>query len=179
MNSTTAVIGPIVGFAYSDEHGVPDAVLLNDATEEAFLANLRSRYMASKMFVRRVLGSWVPGGGARASLILALLRVRLLPCSYTYIGEVLIACNPYQDVGLRDPAEAMLRFEGKALYQAEPHVFALAQTAYSTLRRTHRDTVVIISGRMVPTTEASRPRLPWHKEAAGHEKQAWAMVVAR
>jgi len=75
---------------------------------------------------------------------------------YTYIGEVLVCVNPYRDLGLY--ADALLpTFRHKALYQKEPHVYALAEAAYSSMRRLGKDCVVIISGESgAGKTEASK-----------------------
>eukprot|EP00049_Salpingoeca_infusionum_P014803 m.281080 g.281080 ORF g.281080 m.281080 type:complete len:1009 (+) comp15751_c6_seq3:330-3356(+) len=75
---------------------------------------------------------------------------------YTYIGEVLIAVNPYEDLPIYG-AEELAKFRHKALYQNQPHVYALAESAYSTLQREGKDVVVIISGESgAGKTEASK-----------------------
>ncbi|EGD77448.1 myosin IB [Salpingoeca rosetta] len=108
----------------SDEYGVGDAVLLDEITEDAFVANLKRRFSKDKI--------------------------------YTYIGEVLVSVNPYADLGLYKP-ELVETFRNRALYQNEPHIFALSEATYSTMRRTHQDCVVIISGESgAGKTEASK-----------------------
>ena len=45
---------------------------------------------------------------------------------YTYIGEVLISMNPYKALPIYDE-DLVANYHGTAMYQREPHVFALAE----------------------------------------------------
>jgi len=45
---------------------------------------------------------------------------------YTYIGEVLISMNPYKALPIYDE-DLVSNYHGTAMYQREPHVFALAE----------------------------------------------------
>lgn len=75
---------------------------------------------------------------------------------YSYIGEVLISVNPYKNMPIYD--EAMVdSYHGTAMYQREPHVFALAEAAYSGMRRSQSDCCILISGESgAGKTEASK-----------------------
>ena len=64
---------------------------------------------------------------------------------YTYIGEVVVSVNPYRPLVIYD-AEYVEQYKGRELYEREPHIFALADSAYRTMRRTGQDCCVVISG---------------------------------
>lgn len=76
---------------------------------------------------------------------------------YTYIGEVLIAVNPYKTIdGLYGDA-AIASYHGAAMYQREPHIYALAEAAYTGMRRSKADCCIVISGESgAGKTEASK-----------------------
>lgn len=75
---------------------------------------------------------------------------------YTYIGEVLISVNPYKNLPLYDE-DKVKSYHGTALYQREPHVYALAEAAYAGMRRNQADCCIVISGESgAGKTEASK-----------------------
>lgn len=81
------------------------------------------------------------------------LRAEEQPCPprfqkgriYTYIGEVLVSVNPYQELPLYGP-EAIARYQGRELYERPPHLYAVANAAYRAMKRRARDTCIVISG---------------------------------
>jgi myosin-1 len=82
------------------------------------------------------------------------MAVKLRPCPvsrfekdriYTYIGEVLVSVNPYQELPLYGP-EAIARYQGRELYERPPHLYAVANAAYNAMKRRARDTCIVISG---------------------------------
>lgn len=64
---------------------------------------------------------------------------------YTYIGEVLVSVNPYQELPLYGP-EAIAKYQGRELYERPPHLYAVANAAYRAMKRRSRDTCIVISG---------------------------------
>lgn len=113
----------------------------------------------------RVGRAWELGAGPR-------LRAEEQPCPprfqkgriYTYIGEVLVSVNPYQELPLYGP-EAISRYQGRELYERPPHLYAVANAAYRAMKRRARDTCIVISGTRfgggrTPEERWARPQRP-------------------
>ena len=52
---------------------------------------------------------------------------------YTYIGPILLAVNPYEKLNIYSPTHIQI-YKNGARSELPPHVFAIAQEAYRSLR---------------------------------------------
>jgi myosin V len=64
---------------------------------------------------------------------------------YTYSGIVLIAVNPFQRVNLYGP-EVIQAYNGRRRGDLEPHLFAIAEDAYTAMRNQAMGQTIIVSG---------------------------------
>ncbi|XP_018563166.1 unconventional myosin-Va isoform X1 [Anoplophora glabripennis] len=64
---------------------------------------------------------------------------------YTYCGIVLVAINPYDDLPIYD-TDTIQTYRGQAMGDLDPHIFAVAEEAYTKLEREQRDQSIIVSG---------------------------------
>lgn len=64
---------------------------------------------------------------------------------YTYSGIVLIAVNPFQRVTLYGP-EVIRAYSGRKRGELEPHLFAIAEDAYTAMRKDGMGQTIIVSG---------------------------------
>ncbi|XP_054941554.1 unconventional myosin-Ia isoform X5 [Physeter macrocephalus] len=75
---------------------------------------------------------------------------------YTYIGNVLVSVNPYQQLPIYGP-EFIARYWDHTFYELKPHVYALANVAYQSLRDQDQDQCILITGESgAGKTEASK-----------------------
>ncbi|KAH7318021.1 myosin 5 [Rhizoctonia solani] len=64
---------------------------------------------------------------------------------YTYSGIVLIAVNPFQRVALYGP-EIIQAYGGRRKGELEPHLFAIAEDAYTRMTKDSEGQTIIVSG---------------------------------
>ncbi|XP_042654848.1 unconventional myosin-XV [Tyto alba] len=64
---------------------------------------------------------------------------------YTYIGSILVSVNPYRLYNIYE-MEQVLQYEGRALGENPPHLFAIANVAYSKVLDAKHNQCIVISG---------------------------------
>ncbi|GAB5355279.1 hypothetical protein AAMO2058_000191700 [Amorphochlora amoebiformis] len=87
---------------------------------------------------------------------------------YTYIGPVLLSVNPFKMInGMYSPSK-IKDYQGKYIYEAAPHVYALAEDTYRQLKVDRVDQCVIISGESGSgKTEASKKLMQYIAATSG------------
>ncbi|KAG7189228.1 hypothetical protein KM043_008789 [Ampulex compressa] len=66
-------------------------------------------------------------------------------CIYTYCGIVLVAFNPYNELPIYGN-DTIWAYRGQAMGDLEPHIFAVAEEAYTKVEREGHDQSIIVSG---------------------------------
>jgi len=90
---------------------------------------------------------------------------------YTYIGHVLVALNPYRDLGLYTD-DVMEQYRKANFYQVPPSVFAIAEAALRSMIAEREDQCVLISGESgAGKTEASKQILRYLAAATLHSRE--------
>ncbi|XP_077175611.1 unconventional myosin-Ib isoform X2 [Paroedura picta] len=75
---------------------------------------------------------------------------------YTYIGSVVISVNPYRPLPIYSP-EKVEEYRNRNFYELRPHIFALSDEAYRSLRDQDKDQCILITGESgAGKTEASK-----------------------
>nr|XP_020496390.1 unconventional myosin-VI isoform X3 [Labrus bergylta] len=65
---------------------------------------------------------------------------------YTYVANILIAVNPYNDIPKLYGAESLKSYRGKSLGTLPPHVYAIADKAYRDMKVLKMSQSIIVSG---------------------------------
>ncbi|NXN31376.1 MYO1A protein, partial [Nycticryphes semicollaris] len=75
---------------------------------------------------------------------------------YTYIGNVVISVNPYRSLPIYSP-ETVQEYRNCNFFAVKPHIYAIADDAYRSLRDRDRDQCILITGESgAGKTEASK-----------------------
>ncbi|XP_012684324.1 myosin Ic, paralog b isoform X2 [Clupea harengus] len=81
---------------------------------------------------------------------------------YTYISSVLVSVNPYKDLEIYTK-QHMERYRGVNFYEVSPHIYAVSDNAYRSMRTERRDQCILISGESgAGKTEASKKVLQYY-----------------
>uniref|UniRef100_A0A8C9SYC2 Myosin Ic, paralog b n=1 Tax=Scleropages formosus TaxID=113540 RepID=A0A8C9SYC2_SCLFO len=81
---------------------------------------------------------------------------------YTYIGSVLVSVNPYKELEIYTK-QHMERYRGVNFYEVSPHIYAVSDNAYRSMRTERRDQCILISGESgAGKTEASKKILQYY-----------------
>lgn len=75
---------------------------------------------------------------------------------YTYIGSVVISVNPYRSLPIFTP-DKVEEYRNRNFYELSPHIYALSDEAYRSLRDQDKDQCILITGESgAGKTEASK-----------------------
>uniref|UniRef100_A0A3B3CNS5 Myosin Ic, paralog b n=1 Tax=Oryzias melastigma TaxID=30732 RepID=A0A3B3CNS5_ORYME len=81
---------------------------------------------------------------------------------YTYIGSVLVSVNPYKELEIYNKNH-MERYRGVNFYEVSPHIYAVADNSYRSMRTERKDQCILISGESgAGKTEASKKILQYY-----------------
>ncbi|XP_049737533.1 unconventional myosin-Ia [Elephas maximus indicus] len=90
---------------------------------------------------------------------------------YTYIGNVVISLNPYQQLPIYGP-EFIAKYRDYTFYELKPHIYALANVAYQSLKDRDRDQCILITGESgAGKTEASKLVMSYVAAVCGKGEQ--------
>ncbi|KAK3736337.1 hypothetical protein QZH41_020810 [Actinostola sp. cb2023] len=64
---------------------------------------------------------------------------------YTYIGTVVVSVNPYKNLPFYT-SEVIEKYRGENLYELPPHLYAISDEAYRSMKEERRDQCILISG---------------------------------
>lgn len=75
------------------------------------------------------------------------LQIRFcnLNAIYTYCGIVLVAINPYEDLPIYGN-DTIMAYRGQSMGDLDPHIFAVAEEAYTKMEREEQNQSIIVSG---------------------------------
>ncbi|XP_025081061.1 unconventional myosin-Ib-like isoform X3 [Pomacea canaliculata] len=86
---------------------------------------------------------------------------------YTYIGSVVVSVNPYQKLPLYTHS-IVEEYRSRNIYELPPHIYAIADDAYRSMRDRGLDQCIIISGESGSgKTEASKVIMQYVAEVSG------------
>lgn len=86
---------------------------------------------------------------------------------YTYIGNVVVSVNPYEKLPLYTHA-VIEEYRSRNIYELPPHIYAVTDDAYRSMRDKNLDQCIIISGESgAGKTEASKVIMQYVAEVSG------------
>jgi len=99
------------------------------------------------------------------------LRKRFLEnLIYTYIGPVLVSVNPYCKLDIYN-TDVVRTYKNVNFYELPPHIFAVSDSAYSSVKCEFRDQCMLISGESgAGKTEASKKVLQYIASSSKHSQ---------
>ncbi|XP_026322263.1 myosin heavy chain 95F [Hyposmocoma kahamanoa] len=65
---------------------------------------------------------------------------------YTYVANILLAVNPYEDIPDMYSSSTIKKYQGKSLGEMPPHVFAVADKAFRDMKSLKQSQSIIVSG---------------------------------
>ncbi|XP_038222882.1 myosin heavy chain 95F isoform X2 [Zerene cesonia] len=65
---------------------------------------------------------------------------------YTYVANILLAVNPYEDIPDMYSSNTIKKYQGKSLGELPPHVFAIADKAFRDMKSLKQSQSIIVSG---------------------------------
>ncbi|XP_049870051.1 myosin heavy chain 95F isoform X2 [Pectinophora gossypiella] len=65
---------------------------------------------------------------------------------YTYVANILLAVNPYEDIKDMYSSPTIKKYQGKSLGDLPPHVFAIADKAFRDMKSLKQSQSIIVSG---------------------------------
>ncbi|KRX81510.1 Unconventional myosin-Va, partial [Trichinella sp. T6] len=99
-------------------------------------------------------------------------------CIYTYFGIVLVAVNPYKDVDLYDKSIYKLYRNGN-VRQLDPHIFGIAEEAFSSLDQQKQNQSIIISGESgAGKTVSANHVFRYLTQACAHRHSIDSLIIA-
>eukprot|EP01147_Barroeca_monosierra_P006188 gene6188-7413_t len=96
---------------------------------------------------------------------------------YSYIGNVVIAMNPFRTLDIYS-SEYISKYQGRTAFdpKLQPHIFALADNVFNDMRFRGRDQVVIISGESgAGKTESSKKIMQYVAAVSGSTEKVDAV----
>ncbi|KAI3645648.1 hypothetical protein MP228_008576 [Amoeboaphelidium protococcarum] len=95
---------------------------------------------------------------------------------YTYTGSILVALNPFQRLQIYG-VDLISKYQGKLLSENSPHIFAIAEIAFSNVRNFQQNQSIIISGESgsgkTESTKVILQYLTAVTSQAGDGQQSW------
>ncbi|XP_046963537.1 myosin heavy chain 95F isoform X1 [Vanessa cardui] len=65
---------------------------------------------------------------------------------YTYVANILLAVNPYEDIPDMYSSNTIKKYQGRSLGELPPHVFAIADKAFRDMKSLKQSQSIIVSG---------------------------------